>query len=227
MQLKKSLRQIHVLLIRVFFVSSISLIESTMERLRYLIFRLIFLIIIDLKHLLVSPNWCYWLVFLFNFILFLLLFQMADVCLSQLPELYKDHAKTDRDDVQILYGGSIGNVKAIGHYITIFYKASEERVYVYDSFFSRSLSRVQQEIVETLYPKAKYVRHVKPATRQPNGTSCGVFAIASATHLILGKNPKNTTIKLDEGVFFRDRTMTMRNHLKDMLLAGKLSQFPA
>lgn len=152
---------------------------------------------------------------------------MVDVVLSQLPELYKDYVKTDKDDVQILFGGAIGMADIIGHYITIHYKHAEKRVYIYDSLFSKELSDVQEKIIKTLYPKAKYLRHVKPKTSQPDGSSCGVFAIATATAAILGDDPKKTSFKLDGGKNGKDRTMTMRNHLKDMLLSGKLNKFPA
>lgn len=153
-------------------------------------------------------------------------FNMADVVLSQSPELFKEYSTTDKDDVQILYGGVIGNADAIGHYIAVFYKHSEKRVYVFDSLFNKKLSDVQQKILKVLYPNARAIRHIKPKTLQPDGTSCGVFAIASVTTAILGEDPKKRSFKLD-GPRAVDQTMGMRNHLKQILLSGKLSLFPA
>lgn len=154
-------------------------------------------------------------------------FEMADILLYQVPEFYKELAKNATDDVQILYGGRINDVKAIGHYICIFYKHTERRVYIYDSLFTQRLTDTQQQIVKFLYPLAKYQRFVKPKTLQPDSTSCGVFSIAYATTLILGRDPKHTSFKLNGGSLFGDRSMSMRHHIKQMLTSGYVSLFPA
>lgn len=151
-------------------------------------------------------------------------FDMADVLLYQAPEYYKEHTKNSTDDVQIFYGGAVGDVEAVGHYICVFYKHSERRVYVYDSLVTKSLTKTQQKILDTLYPLAKYFRFVKPKTTQKDSTSCGIFSIAYATTLILGEDPKKVSFKLERR---GDQSMIMRNHVKKMLTNGKLSLFPA
>lgn len=150
---------------------------------------------------------------------------MIDIAFNQNPELYELFVKprTDTDDVQVFYGGALNRANAIGHYICVFYKHSERRVYIYDPLMLKTLLDTQRKIINYLYPMAKYLRYVKPKTKQPDSTSCGVFSIAYATSLILGKDPKHTPLKLGRQ---GDRSMAMRDHLKKILQDEKLSLFP-
>lgn len=156
-------------------------------------------------------------------------FEMADVVLYQTPEFYKIFEKTSKDDVQILYGGAVNDDQAVGHYICIFYKHSEQKVYVYDSLYTQSLTATQQQIIKMLYPSSKSVEYVKPQTVQPDEEACGVFAIAYATTLILGDDPKtkSLSLKLDKKDKSGDKTMTLREHAKKMFVFKSLIAFPA
>lgn len=153
-------------------------------------------------------------------------FEMADILLYQVPEFYKELAKNSTDDVQILYGGRVNDLKAIGHYICLFYRHNERRVYIYDSLVTRRLTETQHQIVKYLYPLVKYLRYVTPKTKQLDSSSCGIFSIAYATTLILGQDPKYTSLKLDSSSS-GDLSMPLRLHLKEMLINEKLSLFPA
>lgn len=153
-------------------------------------------------------------------------FEMADILLYQVPEFYKELAKNSTDDVQILYGGRVNDLHAIGHYICLFYRHNERRVYIYDSLVTKRLTDTQRQIVKYLYPLLQYIRYVTPKTKQVDSSSCGIFSIAYATTLILGQDPKYTSLKLDN-LSRGDRSMPLRLHLKEMLTSEKLSLFPA
>lgn len=79
------------------------------------------------------------------------------------------------------------------------------------------------DVLSRLYPE-KHVVFVKPATTQLDGASCGVFAIAYATTIVLGDNPANYHLQLNTAN--KDKTMELRNHIKDMYLSKKLQLFP-
>ena len=152
-------------------------------------------------------------------------YEMIDITFNQNPELYELFVKprNETDDVQVFYGGALNRENAVGHYICVFYKHSERRVYIYDPLMLKSLLPTQRQIINFLYPMAKFLRYVKPKTKQPDSTSCGVFSIAYATSLILGKDPKHTSLKLGgDG----DRSLSVRDHLKKIMQDEKLSLFP-
>lgn len=98
------------------------------------------------------------------------------------------------DDVQILFEGRFGP-KSIGHYICIHYRANEQKVYVYDSLYSKKISQRSSNIIEKRFQSVK-VEFVRPRTLQPDGCSCGVFAAAYATTIILGENPAEYSLFL-------------------------------
>ena len=55
-----------------------------------------------------------------------------------------------------------------------------------------------------------------PVQQQTNDSDCGVFAVAFAVSLALGRNPKHVTF----------HTSRMRPHLAGCLKAQKISMFP-
>ena len=57
---------------------------------------------------------------------------------------------------------------------------------------------------------------VKPCQQQKNSYDSGVFAIAYATAIAFGQDPCTSILNVQQ----------MRNHLKQCLLAGKLTLFP-
>lgn len=152
-------------------------------------------------------------------------FEMLDVLLYQTPEFYKDFARSTKDDVQILYMGPVNDVEAVGHYVCIFYKHAEQKVYVYDSKALGSLTDTQHQIVRDLYPSSKSIEFVEPKTKQPDDESCGVFSIAYATALILGEDPKTRSFALDKKS--KDSSMSLREHVKKMFVFKDLIKFPA
>lgn len=141
-------------------------------------------------------------------------FDMIDVNRVYFPQLYEEN-DTERDDVQILYGGDIG-VDAVGHFLSIFYKAETKTVYVYDSLFRQELHEKQIQIINYRYPKREYIEFVKPKTVQNDETSCGCFAIAYTATIILGDDPATYNLKLHN----------LRKHIRKMFEENKLIPFP-
>ncbi|XP_031631790.1 uncharacterized protein LOC116346029 [Contarinia nasturtii] len=141
-------------------------------------------------------------------------------------DFYQQFSTTTRDDIQILSGGRLGHPNAISHYICICYRHRQHIVYIYDSLFRLKITKRHREIMQKLYPAAIIYKHKKPATLQHDSTSSGLFAIAYATMLILGKDPTTYELKLNttEGA---DQGSFMREHLIKMLQAKKLSLFPS
>lgn len=148
-------------------------------------------------------------------------YQMSNVLLCQVPELYEKHDE-NTNDVQILYGGNFGE-HVVGHYICVFYDASTQRVNVYDSLLEKRLTARQREIISRLYPYRSGIKFITPKTIQTDYTSCGIFSIAYATTLILGKDPQQVRFRLSKN---GDRSMHMRKHVKKILESKHLEPFP-
>lgn len=153
-------------------------------------------------------------------------YRLLDINLCQVPEQYNIHAKFIEDDVQIMYGGKLNDVNAIGHYICVHYKHKERRVYIYNSLPGTTLYDTQKESIRVLYPDYKSIEFVKPKTTQNDGVSCGVFAIAYATTVILGKDPRLTPLKLYKKAG-ADQSVFLRAHIIKMLTENELSLFPS
>lgn len=144
-------------------------------------------------------------------------FDMIDVVSYYFPELYRE-CTVDKDDVQILFGS--------GHFLGIFYDSKNKTVYVYDSQYQRQLYERQIEIINFRYPKRKNLLFIKPMVRQVDTdfTSCGPFAIAYVTTIILGNDPAEYYLKTDaNGV---DRSRFLRMHIKRMFENESLEHFP-
>lgn len=89
-------------------------------------------------------------------------------------------------------------------------------VHLYDSLFHEVIrQKVEDQAKDLLADSFVNLINV-PVQQQNNGSDCGVFAIAIATSLAYGSNPKHITYDIAK----------MRPHLVNCLEAGKLSQFP-
>ncbi|KAL5246448.1 hypothetical protein ACI65C_013856 [Semiaphis heraclei] len=122
-----------------------------------------------------------------------------NVLFYQTPLMYS--AVENVDDFQILYDGSIGN-DAIGHWLS------------YHCII----------ILDILYPSKSNVVF-KSVIKQPDGYSCGVFAIAFATSLKFGRNPSDECYIIDYNNMIC-KTWTLRNHLNNILVSTLLQPFP-
>lgn len=136
-------------------------------------------------------------------------------------EHYEDRSQSGLDDIQIIFKKPPEG-SDIGHYVCVYFNYAEDCVYVYDSLYFDNLDDRQKEILGVLYP-GKRVKHMRPLTRQPDGTSCGVMAIAYATMLMNGRRPENTALQIDR---VNRTTMPLRSHLKRILLEREIMEFP-
>lgn len=136
--------------------------------------------------------------------------------------------RATHDDVQILFR-SFG-YGVIGHWITIHYTAKSCTVVVYDSNNRERenyLCNNHREIIEIRYGAGTEIIFADPNPEQPDGTSCGVFAIAYATAILLGVRPTDFRLRLrPKSVFVTDRAMELRMHLRDMFITGRFRLFP-
>ncbi|XP_031617328.1 uncharacterized protein LOC116337127 isoform X2 [Contarinia nasturtii] len=153
-------------------------------------------------------------------------YKLLDVSITMIPEECQNHTKTDKDDVQIMYGGAGGDVgceDVVGHYICVHYVHQHQAVYVYDSL-GMKLNSNQKKVLKVLYPNSK-LKYGTPKTMQNDFTSCGLFAIAYATTVIFGGDPETYELQLStkEGV---DPSMPLRRHLFNMFKNKSFSIFP-
>jgi hypothetical protein len=154
--------------------------------------------------------------------------KMITVLQMQNPELYVwDKNEAKRDDVQIIFEGKAGG-NNIGHYICIHYKVKDHMVYIYDSLHHQTIAQTTLDIIHLRYqkidPKVSY-EFVEPRTRQRDAVSCGVFAIAYATTILLGQDPAKYPLSLKTGPA-KYQTSLLRNHLAKMIEKSELSLFP-
>lgn len=159
-------------------------------------------------------------------------YQLANVNGWFDPSYYETFKRSFSDDIQILYDGKTQ------HFITVLYNASQLKLYVYDSLALKrpkefnELNDKLKQIVYILYPLLKNgtIEYVMPKTIQTDGSSCGLFAMAYATTLILGKDPRYTDIRLihprHSTTKIVDESWHMRLHVKIILETGQLALFP-
>lgn len=148
-------------------------------------------------------------------------FDMVDTVFYGQAELTEKHQKPI-DDVQILYG--VVGEKETGHYLTLFYNATENIAYVYDSLKMKYLDEKQRALIEYRYPKKKDIVFVDQKSVQHDSTSCGIFSMAFVTTIALGKDPK--TIQFKMGDAKTDESSVMRDHVRQMFVQWKLIPFP-
>ena len=87
-----------------------------------------------------------------------------------------------------------------------------------DSLAKPVISKELKELVEALLtPNFQGISNI-PVQQQMNVSDCGVFAIAFATCLVYGQNPRN--------VIFDIPIARMRQHLHRCLRAGMMQLFP-
>ena len=94
---------------------------------------------------------------------------------------------------------------------------------IYDSL-NRSLSASQLGIIKILYPQHTNIVF-KSHINQPDLYSCGVFAAAFATSLVLKRDPSNENYPIDTNNVCL--TNSLRFHLAQTLETNTLSAFPA
>ncbi|XP_031628283.1 uncharacterized protein LOC116344049 [Contarinia nasturtii] len=154
-------------------------------------------------------------------------FDMISINFVFYPELIPIHNRT-KNDVQILASKGIDEHNP-GHYMCIFYNAGDKTIYVYDS---QRLDEQQMHIVNARYPYHQNITYIHPKTKQKDRSSCGPFAIAYATSLILGHDPKTLKLKTNSiltAAFFTkkfDYSATFREHILRMFQSKKLLPFP-
>lgn len=108
-------------------------------------------------------------------------FEMISTVYHRNKRLY-DRISNEHDDVQIFNIGGVDpttNIGGVGHFICVHYKALEKIVYIY----------VPLRLLCRLYPEIEKCVFSEPKTLQRDFSSCGVFAIAYATTIILGEYP--------------------------------------
>ncbi|XP_031622749.1 uncharacterized protein LOC116340409 [Contarinia nasturtii] len=153
-------------------------------------------------------------------------FDMVAVNFCQYPEFYPIHNATS-NDVQILYAKPSNNTVP-GHLMCIFYKADDRTIFVYDH---QRLKKEQMLLIKKRYPNYKHVTYVDRKTKQQDKTSCGPFAIAYATSLILGHDPRTHKLRTNSILtsFFMkdfDYSTIFREHILKMFEAKQLLPFP-
>lgn len=165
-------------------------------------------------------------------------YHLLEVTVTMVPAECENQVKQDEDNIQIMYGGSGGDVggeNAIGHYVCVHYLHKQKRVHVYDSLYGTSLYPSQMEILKALYPSVNFsepgtLQFIRPKTTQFDSSSCGLFSIAYAVSIMFGKDPATYLLKLSTvKLFFEERidySIALRKHLIRMLNTGKISIFP-
>lgn len=141
--------------------------------------------------------------------------------------VYQVYNDSTIDDVQIIFGTYRDDeiywtkVHPPLHAICICYKASTQKVHVYDSSMVDWVDDREEEIIQKLYPYNKGIHFETPLSIQDSHPTCAVFAITYATMLILGQDPAIHPIKLNN--VHGDITLYMRIHILKMLVTRKLS----
>lgn len=148
-------------------------------------------------------------------------YKMLNINLLLVPEECAVHAVSKRDDVQIFMGNP-------GHYVCVNFKHSLKKIWIYDSLGLNTLYDSQKETMKVLYPSVDFdrqlpVKFVKPLTTSKDVRLSGIFAVAYATSIMLGKNPQYYKLKVNmDG----DRSKHLRSHLYEMFVSGNFTVFP-
>ncbi|XP_031637265.1 uncharacterized protein LOC116349806 [Contarinia nasturtii] len=147
-------------------------------------------------------------------------FNLLPVNFIHYPELCPIHDET-KNDVQILFQLHDG----VGHVHTIFYNAANKTVIVYD--YETVDMSVGMHVINRRYPNHEHITFVDRKTKQVDETSCGPFAIAYATTLIMGHDPEIYDLKTySKPNELFDHSATFRKHILKMFRANKLLPFP-
>ncbi|KAJ8673527.1 hypothetical protein QAD02_005437 [Eretmocerus hayati] len=101
----------------------------------------------------------------------------------------------------------------------ICYKYDGKDLLIYDSLNREFLDEEVVRYFNHRYPNIRRTKIVYvPVTQQPDGKSCGVYASAFLTHIILGNDPS--------AFHFSENATMMRNHLYEIIVTGRLRIFP-
>ena len=159
---------------------------------------------------------------------------LDDSCLDAFIEVMKSHSSFDIQstlaisypryqyplppdqvqDIQILGGNCTGHWRCFQYY--------NGQVLIFDSLYMptyESLAAEEQNFLQKRYKKISNFNVIpKAVTKQPDGTSCGVYAVAFATSLILGKDPCC--------VRYSTNAAKMRIHFMQIINTKTLTHFP-
>ena len=112
--------------------------------------------------------------------------------------------------IQILHDGCI-------HWITVS-NILTENIDIFDSLYRRVTESVKMQIASIcMCEKNEIQMHIRPFQKQRGGTDCGLFAIASAVTLSLGRNPSH----------YHYEQALLRSHLVECFNKRQMSEFPA
>lgn len=130
----------------------------------------------------------------------------------QLPQLIQPHPQ-GQENIQILFGGisSLDTVhNQIGHWKCSYYDG-KGTVHIYDSLNSKFLDNINNIYLSKLYNFPTKVEFDN-VQQQHDAIICGVYAIAFAVSLALGKNPQNenyirSMLRLTAAEIIRTKTL--------------------
>ena len=115
--------------------------------------------------------------------------------------------------IQIMPQNYNTDPNSVGHWICLYYDGTN--AHIYDSLNTNVIKPQQQIYIERLFPhNPRIVFH--SVGRQPNMIDCGVYAIAMAVTLIMGKDPSEITYDHSK----------MREILYKILTENRLIEFP-
>ncbi|XP_031639170.1 uncharacterized protein LOC116351231 [Contarinia nasturtii] len=149
-------------------------------------------------------------------------FRMAPCNMA--PDSYKNFQTTKRDGVQILFVGDLEDPYALGHFICVSHKHSEKKVYIYNSLGRRRIPPATELANKNLFPNATSTKLMNSQTHQTDSVSCGLFAIAHATEVMLGYLPELCSVQLSTGQY---PSAHLREHLQYMIEHKVLELFPS
>ena len=127
------------------------------------------------------------------------------------------HELQNENDVQIIGGN------CINHWCCYYY--DDTKLIILESWREpeyEDLSNDEKQFIQVRYPKLSTKKvHSKLVQMQPNGSTCGIYAAAFATSLVLGKDPRYETYSRD--------AKKMRKHFAEIISSQKvlLRSFPA
>lgn len=133
----------------------------------------------------------------------------------------------DKNDIQFLFQKG-ATLEAIGHWICIFYRHTENKVLIFDSMNGHVLDREHEKSLKNLYPRIDIKQDVifkEIRNEQTNASACGVYSIAYAVTLALGKDPTTLNLKICY-LTDQDESKFLRAHLLKMIRESRISFFP-
>lgn len=155
---------------------------------------------------------------------------LTDEQALELIENVQDMAVLEMDDTlhQIESSRAYLNDRAMDAFFNIVNRnyPNYRSIHVYDPLGDRDSARTYDTILRQRYPDLQQILHCHPRITQPDLISCGVFAIAYATILILGGDPTQITLAMNR-LGTRDNTMALSRHLVQIIQREDLTPFPS